>query len=357
VTFRILALSGGGYLGLYSARLLTRLEATAGQPIARCFDLISGTSAGAIAALALSLEIPAADIERTFVEYGPRIFPQINKPFREMKRTLAFLRSLLRPKYSDANLRSAIGSLIPGDKTLAASRHRLALPIVNMTTGQIEVIKTPHLATWTHHAGFMMVEVGVAAAAAPTYFPMAELSNSLYVDGAIFANAPDLVGVHEAEYYLKTPAEQIEVLSIGTTTGNFSLPYSQGRAYGSARWLRGGRLFATIMSAQQQLTQVFLRHHLGDRYLRIDTQRAPGLEYDLTFDGATQHGTKTILSLADHAFEEALKRPRVVDMLQVTAPTPIFYPGLARQKAPALGTEDAAATFGAHESPTRRAAE
>jgi hypothetical protein len=333
VAFRILALSGGGYLGLYSARLLSRLEAAAGKPIAKCFDLMSGTSAGAIAALALSLEIPAVEIEKIFIEHGPRIFPQIERPFREMKRTLAFLRSLMRPKYSDVVLRKAIASLIDENQTLASARHRLALPIVNMTTGQIEVIKTPHLANWTHHASFKMIEVGLAAAAAPTYFPMAELSNSLYVDGAIFANAPDLVGVHEADYYLKTPIEEIEVLSIGTTTGNFSLPYSHGKNYGSARWLRGGRLFATIMSAQQQLTGVVLRHHLGDRYLRVDTQRAPGLEYDLTFDGATEYGTKTILSLADHAFEEAMKRQRVVEMLRATAPTATFYPGLARPSA------------------------
>jgi len=357
VTFRILALSGGGYLGLYSARILTRLEAAAGKPIARCFDLISGASAGAIAALALSLEIPAAEIEQVFIDHGPRIFPQINRPFREAKRTLAFLRSLLRPKYSDAALRAAIASLIDEDKTLASARHRLALPVVNMTTGQIEVIKTPHLANWTHHSGFKMVEVALAAAAAPTYFPMAELSNSLYVDGAIFANAPDLVGVHEAEYYLKTPVEEIEVLSIGTTTGNFSLPYSHGRSYGSARWLRGGRLFATIMSAQQQLTQVFLRHHLGDRYLRVDTQRAPGLEYDLTFDGATPHGTKTILSLADHAFEEAMKLPRVLAMTKAAAPDPTFYPGLPGSSA-LLPPPGEAATFDAAElrGPARIAA-
>ena len=185
----------------------------------------------------------------------------------------------------------------------------------------------------------------------PDYRPSAggdPKSNSLYVDGAIFANAPDLVGVHEAEYYLKTPVEEIEVLSIGTTTGNFSLPYSQGRTYGSARWLRGGRLFATIMSAQQQLTQVFLRHHLGDRYLRVDTQRAPGLEYDLTFDGATPHGTKTILSLADHAYEEAMKLPRVLAMTRAAAPEPTFYPGLLGPSA-LLPAPDKAATLDAAE--------
>jgi hypothetical protein len=37
-------------------------------------------------------------------------------------------------------------------------------------------------------------------------------------------------------------------------------------------------LFSTILSAQQQLTGVFLRHHLADRYHRIDSMRPSGLE-------------------------------------------------------------------------------
>ena len=38
--FRILALSGGGYLGLYAAVVLAELEARVGEPLARRFDLI-----------------------------------------------------------------------------------------------------------------------------------------------------------------------------------------------------------------------------------------------------------------------------------------------------------------------------
>ena len=327
MAFRILALSGGGFLGLFSVRLLARMEDALGRPIARSFDLICGTSAGAITSLALSLEIPAREVERTFIEHGPHIFPQMTGRLQELKRTFAFLRSLTRPKYSDTALRVAAESLIKDGQTLAAAKHRLVLPVVNMTTGQIEVFKTPHLAEWTHHAGLPMVDVAVAAAAAPTYFPLAEVRNSLYVDGAIFASAPDLIGVHEAQHYMKQPVETIEVISVGTTTGSFSLPYSAGRDYGAGRWLRGARLFSTIMSAQQQLTNVFLRHHLGDRYVRLDSLRASGLEADLTFDGATANGIKTIFGLADHAFEEAMKLRRVQDVLRGTAPEPVFHSG------------------------------
>jgi uncharacterized protein len=326
MAFRILALSGGGYLGLYSAHVLTRLEATIGRPIARSFDMICGTSIGAITALALSLEVPAAEIERAFIEHGPHIFPQINGRFRGMRRAYAFGRSMLKPKYSDGPLRTAIESLVSKDHTLGDSRYRLVLPVVNMTSGQVEVFKTPHLATWTHHAPLKMVDIGLACAAAPTFFPLAEVRDSLYVDGAVYANAPDLVGVHEAQYYLQRPLDEIEVLSIGTTTAAFSMPHRWGRDYGAFRWLKGGRVFSTIMAAQQQLLMVFLRHHLGERFVRIDSIQAPGVQADLAFDGATEHCTKTIRGLAEHAFEEALKRRQVRDILAAEAPAPIFFP-------------------------------
>lgn len=326
MAFRILALSGGGFLGLFSVRILARMEAALGRPIGRSFDLVCGTSAGAITALGLSLEAPAAEIERTFIAHGPRIFARPSGPFREIKRTLAFARSLVRPKYESDALRVAAASLL-GDKRLADARHRLVLPVVNMTTGQIEVFKTPHNPAWTYHAGLGMAEVAVAAAAAPTYFPLAEVRNSLYVDGAIAASAPDMIGVHEAEYYLRQPLGAIEVLSLGTTTASFSLPYSAGTRYGAMRWLRSARLFSTIMSAQQQLTATFLRHHLGERYVRLDSLRASGLESDLSFDGATPEGVRTIFGLADHAYEEAMKRPGVTAMLREEAAPPTFHAG------------------------------
>jgi patatin-like phospholipase/acyl hydrolase len=50
-TYHVLALSGGGYRGLYTATVLAELEAVLGRPIASHFDLICGTSAGGMLAL------------------------------------------------------------------------------------------------------------------------------------------------------------------------------------------------------------------------------------------------------------------------------------------------------------------
>jgi uncharacterized protein len=49
-TFKILSLDGGGIRGIYTAELLRLCEETlgGGQPVARCFDMIAGTSTGGI---------------------------------------------------------------------------------------------------------------------------------------------------------------------------------------------------------------------------------------------------------------------------------------------------------------------
>jgi hypothetical protein len=314
--FRILCLSGGGYLGLFTAHVLARIEQATRRPIVEDVDFICGTSIGAVTAMALSIGVPAADIEAALIRNGPLVFARRAGP-AIAGWTTSFLRNLFRPKYGDAALRQSVLELLGPETTLAAARCKLAIPAVNMTTGRIEIFKTPHALDWSQHGTVRMAELGLAATAAPTFFPLASLGDSLYADGALFANAPDLVGLHEAEYYLKLPVERIRMLSIGTTTASFSLPHRFGRHYGVTRWLRRARLWSTILAAQQQLTHALMLHRLGPHYHRIDSQRAPGQELDLGFDRPSEAATHTILSIADAAFTEAMRHGGVDRFFQV----------------------------------------
>ena len=65
-TFHILALDGGGTRGIYTAQLLAKIEQTFGVPIRTRFDLIAGTSTGAIIAGAAVSDIPMTDIVELF---------------------------------------------------------------------------------------------------------------------------------------------------------------------------------------------------------------------------------------------------------------------------------------------------
>jgi patatin-like phospholipase/acyl hydrolase len=51
--FRVLSLDGGGAKGFYTLGVLAEIEAMLGKPLHSCFDLIFGTSTGAIIAALL----------------------------------------------------------------------------------------------------------------------------------------------------------------------------------------------------------------------------------------------------------------------------------------------------------------
>ena len=73
-TFHILALDGGGTRGIYTAQLLAKIEQAFGVPIRTRFDLIAGTSTGAIIAGAAVSDIPMQDIVELFEKETPYIF-------------------------------------------------------------------------------------------------------------------------------------------------------------------------------------------------------------------------------------------------------------------------------------------
>lgn len=324
MTFQILALSGGGYLGLFSAHILAQLEEQAERPLGRCFDLICGTSIGGILGLGLANEVPAAKILQAFESRGPEIFPQ--KP-----RRLGYFSDLIqfgfRPKYDGRALRCTIEDILGPATLLGEAKHRVLIPTVNMTEGKIQVFKTPHHEDFHLDHRKRMVDIAMATSAAPLYFPMAEIGDALYVDGGLFANAPDLCGLHEAEHFLKIPRSEISILSIGTTTSSYSLPHSLGRNFGALKWMGKQRIVSTVMSAQQQLTDFIIRHQLGDRYLRLDKEQTEELAKDLGLDKATDAARRTIKGVAQAVYQANSTKPLMRTMLKHNVSEPNFYHG------------------------------
>src|ERR687887_2923433 len=73
---KVLAIDGGGIRGLIPALVLAEIERRTQRPIARLFDLVAGTSTGAILACTLTQPdaMPAARAADLYVEEGPQIF-------------------------------------------------------------------------------------------------------------------------------------------------------------------------------------------------------------------------------------------------------------------------------------------
>jgi predicted acylesterase/phospholipase RssA len=307
--FQALALTGGGYRGLFTARALQAMEDSIGEPIGRRFDLLSGTSIGGIIALAAAFEVPMWKVVEVFGDRGDVIFPASRRPkpgAGRLKQTWDLLRYAREPRYSTAPLREAIESLIPADALLGDALHPVAIPAVNLTEGHPQVFKTRHVQEWNRDWKMKAVDIALATAAAPTFFELAEIGNNLFADGGLFANAPDQVAIHEAEFFFGVPLDCIRLLSVGTTTKSYSVSYAAGRNFGIADWMKGQRLLSVMISAQQQFVEQIVTHRLGANYLRLDHEPSQEQADDLGLDVATLAAKKTLLGLAEKATSDML---------------------------------------------------
>ena len=293
--YRILALAGGGYLGLYTACVLAELEAVVGEPLGRRFDLIAGTSVGGILAIALAFEMPMAQLRELFIEHGTGIFSSRALPTTAVGKLRDLTRSVLGPKYDGRVLRQALVSHL-GRSTLGDALHQVVIPCTNVSLSQTKVFKTPHAAGSRGDESVHAVSVAMATSAAPAYFPSVRVGKYLYSDGGMFAVAPDQVAMHEAEHFLRIAPARIRMLSIGTGTAGYQPSAKVSEKDGAVDWLSEGRLILTLISVQQQHVQAMMEDRLGDRYVHVDGDWPRNAE--LGIDIATREAVAVLTKLA-----------------------------------------------------------
>lgn len=259
--FQVLALDGGGAKGLFSAHVLAHLESDLGVSIRDTFDLITGTSTGGIIALALGAGLRPCEIADHYLELTEAVFP------RSRRRRWRLPARLMSPKYEQAPLRRALGSIL-GDRLLYDSDKRLVIPAYDVQAGSVHIFKTPHhprlRRDWMHP----MVEVALATSAAPTYLPVAKVGGHRLIDGGVWANNPSVVGIAEAVSMLGVPLEAIRVLNVGTldTVGAQPNKIDNG---GVAAWAKPA--VPMIVAASSRGTQGLAEHLVTpERFGRID---------------------------------------------------------------------------------------
>jgi patatin-like phospholipase/acyl hydrolase len=72
--FRILSLSGGGIRGVFQAAFLSRIARELPSPLWKNFDLICGTSTGAITGMAVAMEVDIDKVVDLYRSKGSKIF-------------------------------------------------------------------------------------------------------------------------------------------------------------------------------------------------------------------------------------------------------------------------------------------
>ena len=293
--FRILSLSGGGYLGLYAASVLAAIEAHVGEPIGRRFDLIAGTSVGGILAAAVAFEQPLDGVVEFFRRHGTEVFSARARPSGTVGRLVDLSRSVLGPKYTNAALRATLEARL-GGATMAQALHPFVLPAVNVTRSLTKVFKTPHAKASRGDEDIVVADAVLAACAAPAYFPSVEIRGELYADGGLVAVAPDQVALHEAEHFMGVAPSRVRMLSIGTATAGYKPAEGADAEAGAVGWLADGRLVMTLIAVGQQHVQAMMEDRLGDRYLRLDATWPA--DAGLGIDVATPKAAQVLSDLA-----------------------------------------------------------
>ena len=276
--FHILALSGGGYRGLYTAQVLAKIEEQLNCPVAQKFDLIAGTSIGGIWGIALALEIPASEMVSLFMEEGKQIFSLQRNSWK----------GFLKSKYSQDGLKNALEKKFR-DKTIGDLKHRVIIPTVNFTKGGPQIIKTRHHETFVTDPSKRLVDVALMTSAAPTVFPIHKTEYGDFVDGGLTANHPGLYACIEAQKFLNVPLENIYQLHIGTLSGRYTSSADETMLKsGFLQWKI--KLIDLIFSCQEQSTKQIVSFLLNDRYYSIDNT--------LTNDQSPKIGLDKVTSIA-----------------------------------------------------------
>jgi len=324
VTFQILSLSGGGFLGLYSAAVLTRLEAELGGAISDRFDLIAGTSIGGIIGLGLANGASPAEILAKFKEKGPKIFSTRKPAQSKSGQALELLKNTCNAKYDAAPLKEAITELIGADRRVGHLKKRVMVPAINLTKGRPQVFKTAHHGSFRRDFRLHIADVALATSAAPTFFPAHSISDELFTDGGLYANSPDQLALHEAIHFLDIPFEEIRMLSIGTTTSEFSFSHATSPNMGWMDWMSGSKLLKTTIAAQQINCDAMMKHVLGDNYIRIDKTLSPDQCKTLSLDTAGDYAMRDLEGLAEASVRE-LKPEQLQVFRNHQAPVPQLF--------------------------------
>ena len=197
MAYRILSLSGGGVRGIFQSSFLSRVERRLPGRLKDHFDLIAGTSTGALVGLAVASGKTADEITRLYKERGEEIFRR--RPLRALARG---------PRYDQRRLKEALDEIFG-----ATLLEELSVEVL-ITASSVDDY-SPY--SFTREDEITVVDAALASAAAPTFFEAVTTTayQRSFMDGGLWANTPLLVALNFA-LTKGHDLRDVRVLSVGT---------------------------------------------------------------------------------------------------------------------------------------------
>jgi len=271
---RLLSIDGGGLLGLIPAEALIAIEKQlneiTGQPAPLCerFDLIGGTSTGAILAAGLALGKSPEELADFYVRLGPKIFDP------------AFILTRFWHKYPSAPIEKCLQEKLGASIRLGGTeiKTKILLTAKNATLGNNWFFSNnPGNDHFVSDRDLFLWDIVRASSAAPTYFPPHTMqipdgkggSNQYeFIDGGVSSyNNPSLQVFLEAtqpEHKLNWPTgtDSLLLISLGTGFDPVTVPEGKAARYELLDWAH--YMIRELMN-EANLQQNVLMHLIGER--------------------------------------------------------------------------------------------
>ena len=208
--FRILSLDGGGSKGFYTLGVLRQIEAMLNCPLHERFDLVYGTSTGAIIASLIALGQPIEEIQRLYTKHVPTIMQETTS--KAKSRALANLTFDVYGQARFEDMKTGVG--------IVSTKWLIERPMIFKND-----IAQAYGRKATFQPGFGVL-VGDAVQASCSAYPFFErkivstgTGDSIeLIDGGYCANNPTLYAIADAVVALEKRREDIRVVNIGVGT-------------------------------------------------------------------------------------------------------------------------------------------
>ncbi|MEM8757390.1 MAG: patatin-like phospholipase family protein [Planctomycetota bacterium] len=307
----ILSIDGGGMLGIMTTVYLDRLEQRLDCALRDCFDVIAGTSTGAILAAAIAMGKPVADIRALYRDRGRAIFAK--SAIDDLRRTLTS--GISKPEYSDAGLEAELKRELAVDGSPVRFGDLPGLVILTA----YETIRRDAWVFKSDRSALRDIpvwELVKASSSAPTYFPAhgIDIDGAIrsFIDGGVFANNPCALALAEvlARGGGSVDPRSCVVASFGNGEHTRPIGLSQAREWGAAEWARP--IIGVMMDGDQDTTAYICRSVVGnDRFFRFVTPLERGSD---DMDDASPGNLERLVAEAEGYIEQPAQQ-RELDRL------------------------------------------
>ncbi|WP_442593844.1 CBASS cGAMP-activated phospholipase [Neobacillus sp. D3-1R] len=273
---KILCIDGGGIRGVLPIAILHAMEQELKRPIGDMFEVIAGTSTGAIIAAGVSININMKELLENYLKFGEKIF------IRQAK--VGLFKSVYSDRYLRCLLKKAFGEL-----SLAEIDKPLIIPAVDVTHGKPFVHRSNYGHPDSENLSIKLWDAVLSSCSAPVYFPPNNVENRyLSIDGGLWANNPSLVCITESLQFFQKNLNELKIVSLGTGMQKIDFRIESDKYWGVRHWLPfhfpSMKVTPKLLDLALNLSSESITYHsqllLQDQYLRINKELGEEVPFD-----------------------------------------------------------------------------